>query len=687
MQSITSHRRSDSLARRVCARVRIQCLLVLAISLVATGRSNAQNGSILLQPPRINGTNVIINWNGGGSIQLAPEAGGPWTTVTSGIITTSSFTAPIVAPARFARVVINGVAGDPVAILPDAPFDVVALSNATVQLLPNPVADGNAVIRARLEPGQNISNNITLLVDDRVLTLRDDGVFPDTAARDQRFAGIVQVEVEELEALNAGINSLPAARRIAKVFNGRRVVGTNAVVPFGLSNFTAGAEITFINSPCSWGSFLKYDWKKTLLINDLSVVQDVNRTWDPCPNYPAGTGTKMGAWTFGRLMTDMANTPRTGISPSDFVRNWLRSWQFNQTVNSDTVNNRNAAIMASLINTWQTASGGPNAPLDLSIAPFRLLAIVNRVDLRGNVTYGGGSPRNPCDPPCVGGESRFVFCGVTPDNCNDPRFIIILEYCNPAKTCKAIRSWAAQWAALNTIPFSPAYNAALQAITDQFATANKNPSQQPNQSLLNQLRSNEFLNNPWELREWHLVNSGSEAGHLKMTTVAQTPDVIHNNNAIINRFISVNAGPLLTDPPSHKVPLLFPRLAGEQGISFLGASAPVSGPGFFWNGNPSITAPIADSNRRHNFSITTCNGCHGGETGTIFTHVDCRAQGFPAPLSGFLTGLTGFPDPAGAAITRDFADMDRRVQDLDCVVNTPCFFSIGFLPLIKAFSH
>ncbi|MBM3847410.1 MAG: hypothetical protein FJ405_14155 [Verrucomicrobia bacterium] len=67
--------------------------------------------------------------------------------------------------------------------------------------------------------------------------------------------------------------------------------------------------------------------------------------------------------------------------------------------------------------------------------------------------------------------------------------------------------------------------------------------------------------------------------------------------------------------------------------------------------------------------------------------MDCRPKGQPAPLSRFLTGLAALPDPAGAPITRSFADLDRRVQDLHCLVTTPCFFHIGFLPLKLASPH
>ena len=62
-------------------------------------------------------------------------------------------------------------------------------------------------------------------------------------------------------------------------------------------------------------------------------------------------------------------------------------------------------MQSELLDPWIAASGGPGGPLDLSIAPFSLLAIVNRLDLRDQVAYGGAA----------GGELRFVFMFVPPD--------------------------------------------------------------------------------------------------------------------------------------------------------------------------------------------------------------------------------------------------------------------------------
>jgi hypothetical protein len=428
-------------------------------------------------------------------------------------------------------------------------------------------------------------------------------------------------------------------------------------------------------------------WQKSLLITDLSVVEDPTRTWDPC--HPE-RGTKFGAWTFGRLMADVCNQPASGIDPSEFARRWLRSWQHDLSINFDTVTNRSAEILAQVINDWEQASGGPGAPLDLSIAPFRLLAIVNRLDLRQNPGYGGVSMDDPCNIPCVGGEGRFVFAlapglrragggggyggsgpDITQSSCDAAQFTVIFEYCVPKRTCGEIKDYAMQWYALSGMQFGPQFNAALQLITDQFAKAGADPSRRPNLSALNQLRANELLREPWDLREWRLFATDSDAGWLREVTVKQTPDFDLNFSSRITQFCLANAAAILAQ--THTVPLQFLR------EPFLGGDAPMPTKDFFWDGpQPTGTIP---GEVRHRFSLNTCSGCHSGETGTPFTHVFPRASGVESLLSDFLTGKN-MPklDPADRVTKRFFADLKRREDDLLRLIREPCFFQLFHQP-------
>ena len=81
-------------------------------------------------------------------------------------------------------------------------------------------------------------------------------------------------------------------------------------------------------------------------------------------------------------------------------------------------------------------------------------------------------------------------------------------------TCDVKKTWAQQWVALKDLTIgSSEYNQALQKITDQYTLCGTNPNK-PNQSSLDQLRTNEIALSPgspgeWEMREFILDPGGS----------------------------------------------------------------------------------------------------------------------------------------------------------------------------------
>src|SRR5690606_792741 len=116
-------------------------------------------------------------------------------------------------------------------------------------------------------------------------------------------------------------------------------------------------------------------------------------------------------------------------------------------------------------------SGGRR--LDLSKAPFRLLAIVNRIDLRSDGGgYGGGGVIGgpiraadapgamiapdamiaPAPMPVHAGEGRFVFGVLDPQGRPLP-FTVIFEYELPASDPREVLGWARSWHALGEVPF------------------------------------------------------------------------------------------------------------------------------------------------------------------------------------------------------------------------------------------
>jgi hypothetical protein len=519
--------------------------------------------------------------------------------------------------------------------------------------LPNPTAEGNALVVVQFGREEKLPPQLNIDIEEGQLTLHDDGKNGDEGAGDGRFSAIAKLDLELLRKSNEErLTRTPNA--VMPTFVDRAKVSEDTASKL-LERFRRSDLIDL--SPI--GLPAKIDIGRSLMITDPSVVGDPTRTRTACKG--AGSSS-MGKWSFGYLMQEMANQPATGVSPSDFTLKWLQTWLGPQNINGWTVAQRNA-IQSQVIDPWVAASGGAGSPLDLSKAPFRLLAIVNRIDLRQNLTYGGGSA----------GEGRFVF-GVMDSNCNPMRFTVIFEYGIKKRGCKDVKNWGQQWKDLDLLALgSPAYNAALEAITEQFVKANSDPTK-PNGSALNQLRTNELALgvSPWELREFQVAPTGDPmANLLKEVTVKQTPDVTLNRTEILVKYVEGDTPNILAG--KHKVPLDFP-----SGTHFLGGSA-LTDPGMFWN-NP-VSPTITNRQARHLFSLNTCNACHAGETNTGFTHVNVAAFGATVTLSGFLTGIN-VNDPADGAPNRHFEDLTRRAQDLDALLNSPCL-SIIKIPRLR----
>lgn len=387
------------------------------------------------------------------------------------------------------------------------------------------------------------------------------------------------------------------------------------------------------------------DPARELFITDVSVVDDCFRTtwFGVCP--PPALPATRGAWTFGRLVEGIFGTNNPAILHTEVTR-WLNEWNFNRVINGELVPAR-PQVQNLVINPWLAASGGVR--LDMRRAPFRLLAIVSRLDLRQPPSAPGGQNA---------GEGRFVFNLLDP-NGNPTEYLLILEY-GLDGDCNRVLSWARQWHNLGTIPFGPNFNAALQAITDQFTLIGASPGK-PNGSALNQARTNDFfLAPPWELREFTLQPPAGPPAPLLMSTVAQTPANVHQNTPLLANYVNANTPAILAN--NYTVPLMW------GGGTFLGGAS-THFLNFDWDGPPPPCSSILNANARHEFSLNTCNGCHGGETNTIFKHVEPRPAGVPSALSPFLTG-SGTVDMCGNP--RAFNDLARRQVDLCNLLAMTC---------------
>jgi hypothetical protein len=417
---------------------------------------------------------------------------------------------------------------------------------------------------------------------------------------------------------------------------------------------------------CSGFATKDIDPQKEIIIRDLSVVEDPCRsTFTPVnpASCPAGS---IGKWTFGRLMASMSGTTDVNsVQARNFVAKWLSNWWTDRTIGTDLVKARGNIDLA-MLNPWLTASGcavntdpGLCTTLDLTSAPFRLLAIVNRVDMDGRDYVGNGAP----------GELRFVFGGFNKASVTPPEAFVnaaaIFEYRYPAFPNPAFPSsptippippfmpsaftWATVFHTLSGLSYGPAFASQLQLITDRVVEINANPGGPNNGSAISQVRTNENAfdtkigtSRQWEFRQFSLACTTGTC-LLAQVPVSQTPPTTLNNTAALTNFMITNQTAISTS--RHVVPT---NLLGGSSLSLPGNVAGANA--VLWN----TTVDTADPNLllhvlvkptdaafsytvRHNFAFSTCNGCHYLETANTLSqfHIKPRQKGFVAGISGF----------------------------------------------------
>lgn len=510
-----------------------------------------------------------------------------------------------------------------------------------------------SLLEATLAPEQTSVAEVTVESGDgKPVILRDDGLNGDKARGDGIFSATTVLDLAAEQAQHRAVAAALARnpQLTEPVFDGREQLEARTPRPLPDSVFVPGSRIPL--TPI--GLSVAIDFSRSLVIRHTSVVNDPTRTYDPCTN----TGNPAGVWTFNHLMTEMANQPLTGITPANFTRRWLSHWENPQIINAWTVPAR-PQVLTKIVTPWPLAGG----QLDMTKAGFKLVAIVNRLDLGAGTApagYGGSGA----------GELRFVFAAVdrSGGGCSVGRFLVIFEYGVPKSGCNAVKTWAQGWENLSTIALgTAAFNAALQALTQQVVLRNLAPSK-PNGSAINQIRTNENMLLPtWELREFRLFAGSVPPNHLMETTMALTPGDPRNNTALLANFINTNTAAILAG--TYTVPLSFAATNFQAGNSLI--PNPLT---MFWNA-PGITNLVA----RHKFSQNTCNSCHGREMNTTFTHI---AQN--GALSPFLSGPMSVTDPVSGVI-RSFNEPALRASHLSTVANQSC--TIRALDVRAALTH
>lgn len=551
---------------------------------------------------------------------------------------------------------------------------------------PLPNSGANVLLLAQFSPNDpSLKEQRSLklnLGDDSVRTLFDDGTNGDSKAGDGLFSAPLLLAEEEIINLAKRNNASIERLKGEEMFFVNRQKRTRKLQVFDEQGFRAlrPVPLDLVMLSVVTGASLPNIQEKSLIVRDLTVVNDLTRTYDPCrtPN----KGNSNGVWSFGRLIANMANTPLTGVSAKDFLVNWVNLFLFNahtHPVSGDATSNRNVS-KERLVKAWMKNSGlaVPIGPLPanwhtLALKPeefpVRLLAIVNRLDLRGNSGYGFSNA----------GEGRLVFCFVdSNNNCatgnNGPgTMTFIFEYAVPLRTCSAVRDYGKKWWDLQSMTFGPAYNAALESLTNVFTSSGAMPNR-PNGSALNHLRTNDFIQSPWDIRDF-LIDANTKM--LKIVHPNREPMKASNGptvSALNNNLVTFTNGTL---PPNYTIPN---NLAGMEAVM----------PSFTHHWRGSVSAVMTNTNRQF-MSFNSCSGCHTGETKNRFTHIRPRASNAVAALSGFMTGLgtddnttDGLDnDPMGSFWVNDpgpvpklpqapFNEALRRALDLEALKNRIC---------------
>jgi len=331
-------------------------------------------------------------------------------------------------------------------------------------------------------------------------------------------------------------------------------------------------------TPCD----VSLDRFKELIVVDEAVLSD-GRSLN-------ATG---GPWSFRHLMESMAPA---GEDPGDFVRSWLEEWGRLATFNGyplDTDGSRAAKMNSLVLCPWMqsnaanqcdaTCSHCAQQVLDLRAAPFRLIAIANRMDLRTSLLASGPA-----------GEGELVFALTTgPADVQGSApgsMTLSFSYTLPDSAPgggHGVKGWAAAWHALGT-PASggDAYLSALQGVTDGFTARGLAPSK-PNGSSLAQLRTNDSaLAFTRQLRDFRL---GASDGELHVSSTDNTPAAALNGTSQLGDLLSANREKVLQH--TWVVPA---ELLGGSSEAFV----------FHW------AAPNVETATLSAFAQGTCNGCH-----------------------------------------------------------------------------
>jgi|GEM_PF-807441 len=374
-----------------------------------------------------------------------------------------------------------------------------------------------------------------------------------------------------------------------------------------------------------------------------------------------------GAWSFAFAMREILELPADpGVVPANLLAEERAVDSFIEMFSAQTVNGISAPARSQtrelLTKSWVKRKDSAGIQRRwLGGAPFKLLAIVNRMDIVKRTSTGALDPTTT-------GEGRLVF-GFT----GTGSMSVIFEYNLPVgslnpTTGTTQASWTALWRDLKnhlqdtdskrtgvqpdqslanqpSLSDKARYLTALEAVTNRFVrrtSQKRSPTASPTQAAISQIRTNEFIEDPWQLRE--IVRGRSSAGTavLRAATTknalvptqaveaGKRPVTIRDDRDLgdwVDRNVSCSNATNLSSCRFTPADFQLPQSIAIKGKTFRSGSISNADFGRWFDADQGNL-------KRRFFALQSCDGCHQSETGVFFTHTDV-GDGSP---SSFLTG-------------------------------------------------
>jgi hypothetical protein len=384
---------------------------------------------------------------------------------------------------------------------------------------------------------------------------------------------------------------------------------------------------------------------------------------------------------------------------------------------------------------WDPDGTGPDLPAGDQDGPFRLLAVINRLDVAGADDNPGGGATLPEDKRKFFGEGRLVFGLTTPGDDGAPYpMTLIMEYHLPflrtsivdgVTTFVADRTdfnhdaigdadwveqraiWAGLWAELSRYDLdSDAYRTKLREIVSLFARPENSVALRVGYIVerKDSLDPEQHCDAPPDpIREFEYRESYTQGGFLLAPRdLARDVHPCVAQQPFFAELVEQRWQPATRD---MRFDYKWPSAIQDQAAIFaacglpMGAEQDAQGPRVhvsrflvdkWW---PALYGTDPDDHtvnnmeeKRHDFAMTTCSGCHSRETGTAGFMIFPRRADEDSVLTELLRGPVSVTLPNGAQYHYD--ELARRATLIEAFAQKsyPCTGSLCPAPPAQATS-